>query len=639
MSIISSGTISIDEGETVVDGRGTNFEVSLVSGGLLLVDGIAAFIESVDSDTRLTLTRPWPGAAVKDRAYEIQRQRAESASVIIADDRLAQVVARLQAGTFFDPDAVGTGVAGRRDHDAAPAGFTYVVPSDDPNGSPTVYFKLSDRRGDWSTGQTFQGPPGPRGAGYAGPPGKPGRKGDAGSQGKQGVPGKDGKDGQDGAPGRDGRDGVDGKDGRTGDKGDPGKPGPATIKVRNDILWGGEPQIKNLGTDVNLDLQFRLPVPRQGPPGKDGRDGVPGKDGAPGKDGKVAGALLAVKNLADLENPAKARKNLALDKVDNTPDAQKPLSQALVKWILGFEAANAKSQQAQAELLTGKADKKHRHDDRYARIDHHHDKRYAPVAHRHDERYAFTNHDHKGEYAPVDHNHDKRYAPLDHTHDTYASANHDHEGKYAQVGHTHDARYARVGHDHDKRYAPIDHDHGQYATKPELDAIAKKIDQQPAASGLPVGAISCFAMQVPPENWVVANGDAISRAAFPELFKAIGVTYGTGNGRTTFNLPDLRGEFIRGLDMGRDVDPGRKLGTKQAGEIQAHKHAVSVGRYWANEDYRSQGYPANNVHRAFRTTDRNDEAQTGGATELVRTAGGKETRPRNVALLICIKVK
>ena len=80
-----------------------------------------------------------------------------------------------------------------------------------------------------------------------------------------------------------------------------------------------------------------------------------------------------------------------------------------------------------------------------------------------------------------------------------------------------------------------------------------------------------------PVGWIPADGRALSRTTYAALFAAIGTTYGSGDGSTTFNVPDLRGEFLRGWDDGRGVDSGRALGSAQAQQVQFHKHVVPQG--------------------------------------------------------------
>jgi hypothetical protein len=90
--------------------------------------------------------------------------------------------------------------------------------------------------------------------------------------------------------------------------------------------------------------------------------------------------------------------------------------------------------------------------------------------------------------------------------------------------------------------------------------------------GNPPGTILTFAGSATPAGYIVCDGSAVSRSYYPNLFTAIGTTYGAGNGSTTFNVPDLRGEFIRGLDLSRGVDAGRALGTYQSGTVGPHQH-------------------------------------------------------------------
>jgi microcystin-dependent protein len=138
------------------------------------------------------------------------------------------------------------------------------------------------------------------------------------------------------------------------------------------------------------------------------------------------------------------------------------------------------------------------------------------------------------------------------------------------------------------------------------------------------GEIAYFATSIPPAGFLEANGAVISRTAYNELFSAIGITYGAGNGSTTFALPDLRGEFIRGLDSGRGVDAGRALGSAQTDMFKSHAHDY--------DNMQGNGV-ANSVSDNIATTS-DTITPTGYVTGLT---GGIETRPRNIALLVCIR--
>ena len=69
-----------------------------------------------------------------------------------------------------------------------------------------------------------------------------------------------------------------------------------------------------------------------------------------------------------------------------------------------------------------------------------------------------------------------------------------------------------------------------------------------SASGMPAGSIMAWGSDTPPTNWLICNGSAVSRTTYASLFAAVGVTYGVGDGATTFNLPDLRGKVPVGKD-------------------------------------------------------------------------------------------
>ena len=145
----------------------------------------------------------------------------------------------------------------------------------------------------------------------------------------------------------------------------------------------------------------------------------------------------------------------------------------------------------------------------------------------------------------------------------------------------------------------------------------------------PSGTVAWFAGSSAPAGWLKANGAAISRTTYAALFAAIGTTYGAGDGRTTFNLPDLRGEFVRGWDDGRQVDSARVLGSRQSDALQQHSHELPN-----DTDLLTASRGGAIGHGGANT--RGTHTRPLGNVTGARTAA--ETRPRNIALLGIIKI-
>ena len=89
----------------------------------------------------------------------------------------------------------------------------------------------------------------------------------------------------------------------------------------------------------------------------------------------------------------------------------------------------------------------------------------------------------------------------------------------------------------------------------------------------PAGTVIYSASNSIPTGYLKANGASISTTTYADLFSAIGYTFG-GSG-ASFNLPDLRGEFIRGWDDSRGVDSGRSFGSFQDFQLAQHNHGPS----------------------------------------------------------------
>lgn len=162
---------------------------------------------------------------------------------------------------------------------------------------------------------------------------------------------------------------------------------------------------------------------------------------------------------------------------------------------------------------------------------------------------------------------------------------------------------------------------------------------------VPSGTVLYFAGQTAPAGWLKANGAAVSRTAYAALFAAIGTTYGVGDGRNTFNLPDLRGEFIRGWDDGRGVDAPRPMGSAQVDAVRQHYHGIGyispnnddgafVVRNWTTAEQQNLQFINGNGNSAIRTLSASSNL---GTTNAIDDAAG-ETRPRNIALLAIIKI-
>lgn len=152
------------------------------------------------------------------------------------------------------------------------------------------------------------------------------------------------------------------------------------------------------------------------------------------------------------------------------------------------------------------------------------------------------------------------------------------------------------------------------------------------AEAAPSGMIAYFAGQTAPAGWLKANGAAVSRTAYARLFAAVGTSYGEGDGKTTFNLPDLRGEFLRGWDDARGIDTGRVFGSAQADEIKSHQHIMPWGESDKSANIAPWGATEERGHYGSSSTDPDNYRY------YTSFAGGAETRPRNVALLACIKI-
>lgn len=158
----------------------------------------------------------------------------------------------------------------------------------------------------------------------------------------------------------------------------------------------------------------------------------------------------------------------------------------------------------------------------------------------------------------------------------------------------------------------------------------------------PSGSVIAFAGSPAPMGYLECDGGEYSRDAYSKLFSAIGIVHGGGNGSTTFNVPDLRGEFIRGLDSGRGVDENRVLGSAQEDglpEIEGEPFGSNFGIYGLMSPT-GAFYAAGDTPRYNVDNDDNGDRQRlkFAASESNEIYGNSEgVQPRNIALMYIIK--
>ena len=158
---------------------------------------------------------------------------------------------------------------------------------------------------------------------------------------------------------------------------------------------------------------------------------------------------------------------------------------------------------------------------------------------------------------------------------------------------------------------------------------------------LPAGLILPFGNTTAPSGYLACHGQAVSRTTYATLFAAIGTTWGTGDGSTTFNVPDFRGAFLRGtgshgthnMEFGGDF-AGPSVGSFENDQMQGHHHEFG--------GWQTHSGSNRNVIFGNGTSDY-ASANSGGVGNPTSdgTHGtprvGDETRPFNAGVLWCIK--
>ena len=195
-------------------------------------------------------------------------------------------------------------------------------------------------------------------------------------------------------------------------------------------------------------------------------------------------------------------------------------------------------------------------------------------------------------------------------------------------------------------------------TLPSSDGNANDVLQSDGSGNLsfaalpqavPTGSVHMMATTTVPSGYLKCNGAAVSRTTFADLFAIVGTAHGAGNGSTTFNVPDLRGEFVRGWDDSRGVDSGRNFGSAQSDQNKQHNHSASATSsvsdpgHFHNVPYSNSDSGDGVIEESgtgFSGVEPTNSATTGisvSTSVSIGNSGGSEARPRNIAMMYVIK--
>lgn len=158
----------------------------------------------------------------------------------------------------------------------------------------------------------------------------------------------------------------------------------------------------------------------------------------------------------------------------------------------------------------------------------------------------------------------------------------------------------------------------------------------------PVGSVMAYAGPTIPEGWLLCDGKAVSRITYADLYTAIGNSWGYGDNSSTFNLPDLRGQFLRGVDnsptegtSNKDQDRTTRIASKPGGNTGNQVGTIQ------NDIFSSHSHGSNYFYAVYvspsghlKVTGGTDYNFTSASTA---NTGGNETRPKNAYVYYIIK--
>ncbi|MCP4541741.1 MAG: tail fiber protein [Chloroflexi bacterium] len=199
--------------------------------------------------------------------------------------------------------------------------------------------------------------------------------------------------------------------------------------------------------------------------------------------------------------------------------------------------------------------------------------------------------------------------------------------------------------------------HANHATTATAAIDADLLNGVPATVLAPPGSVMAYAGSVPPEGWLVCDGSDIDRVQYPALFAAITTTHGNGNGATTFNIPDYRGYFLRGVDAGTGRDPdalsrtaiitGANIGDV-VGSVQENATSrpntpfttTTTGNHnhlAPTANYSGSSYEVPKDKSGYDYGDAAPTSYSGNHSHAITSGGDNETRPINAYVIWIIK--
>lgn len=209
----------------------------------------------------------------------------------------------------------------------------------------------------------------------------------------------------------------------------------------------------------------------------------------------------------------------------------------------------------------------------------------------------------------------------------------------------------------------------------KIESLKEEFAKIKQSIGLPIGVVEAFATPTPPAGWIACNGQELRIDDYQELYNAIGDAF---NGENTaegfFCVPNLQGQFIRGWDEDGNTDPERQFGSQQEDALQGHGHSVDINKitmsssgqhnhttYALREasDYETFTGSTRSMVTYLRSPQSNSDTGStstdGNHTHSIDIKGNvigntinssngsvrkaNETRPKNIALLFCIKAQ